>query len=266
MSVATHSAQAEVRASALKVYTVKFKAVNGGKKTFLLISKSGRTLASAKVKKGAVELKTKGENKVSSIEGATIQIVSSNGGVYYGPVVLGWKKTPGNKTFSEATRIYTKFKASSNRNPLNLGTITVTNVRVNGKQGYGKPATSSLFADTSPAAEVFALAGKPIGVGRYGKDRIARSQVGVFAAEVGIQVSDLPEDNTLGGDKDDDGLPNAFDVNDDGDRKIDSSDADTPRLEAVVETPTGVACAPIEFKIFTIIIKLDLCKTMIPFI
>ena len=102
MSVATHSAQAEVRASVLNTFNVRLTVKNGQNKTFLLVSKSGRTLASAKIAVGAanatkqIELKTIGKNRVSSIAGASIQIVSTNGGDYYGPVVLGWKKTPGN--------------------------------------------------------------------------------------------------------------------------------------------------------------------------
>ena len=128
MSVATHSAQAEVRASALKVYKLNLNVKNGKNKTLLLVSKSGRTLDTVKVTRSPqqIQFMTDGKNKVSSIAGATIQIVATNGGDYYGPVVLGWKKNPGGKPISRATTVYTKLRASTALT-LNLGSITVTN-------------------------------------------------------------------------------------------------------------------------------------------
>ncbi|MBJ7292069.1 MAG: hypothetical protein JHC78_00810, partial [Ilumatobacteraceae bacterium] len=57
------------------------------------------------------------------------------------------------------------------------------------------------------------------------------------------------DDKLLGGDADDDGLPNAFDVNDDGDTKTDSADLETPAPK-VTGDESG-ACAAVDFKIFT---------------
>ena len=58
----------------------------------------------------------------------------------------------------------------------------------------------------------------------------------------------VSDDELLGGDKDDDGIPNAFDVDDDGDATVDSADSSTPAPKAGVENTT---CAQVDFKIFT---------------
>ena len=268
LGVAAQSAQAEVRASALKIFKLNLNVKNGKNKTLLLVSESGRTLDSVKVTRTPqqVQFMTDGKNKVSSIAGATIQIVSSNGGDYYGPVVLGWKKNPGNKPIGQATTVYTKLKSSTALN-LSLGTITVTNSAGTTKQGYGKPAASSPMADSSVSAGVRATGGKPKGVGNYGKSSIASQEIGAFAHDFGPMVDgcgappappcepgggETDPDDTLGGDKDEDGLPNAFDVNDDGDAMVDSADSATPTPQADIENAlTGADCSAIEFRIFT---------------
>ena len=268
IGVISESARASVRSTALKTYTLKLTVKSGQGKTFLLVSKSGRTLDSAKVTSASklVQLKTDGDNRVTSIAGATIQIVATNGGDYYGPVVLGWKKVTPSTTYTQASTVYTKLKASTALT-LNLGTVTVTNARSNGKQGYAKPSTNSTLVDTAASAGVRATAGKPKGVGTYGKATTSSQEIGPFARNAKPFVGEcgpaplppceggggeIDPDTTLGGDKDDDGLPNAFDVNDDGDTKIDSADSTTPTPQAVVENASdGTPCSAVEFRIFT---------------
>ena len=63
------------------------------------------------------------------------------------------------------------------------------------------------------------------------------------------QGAPVKDDELLGGDADDDGLPNAFDVNDDGDTKTDSADLETPAPK-VTGDESGT-CAAVDFKIFT---------------
>ena len=58
------------------------------------------------------------------------------------------------------------------------------------------------------------------------------------------------KDETLGGDADDDGIPNAFDVNDDGDAVLDSADSSTPAPKAAADDGT-TTCGAVDFKIFT---------------
>jgi hypothetical protein len=60
----------------------------------------------------------------------------------------------------------------------------------------------------------------------------------------------VSKDDTLGGDKDDDGIPNAFDVNDDGDAVLDSADATTPAPKVAVDDGTK-DCSAVDFRIFT---------------
>lgn len=250
-----------------KTFTVKITVKNGQNKTFLLVSKTGRTLASAKVGAGpsnaskAIELKTTGANKVRSIAGATVQIVATNGGDYYGPVVVGWKKFSNSKpNLNQANRVYTKLK-STTQTTVSLGEVQITNVGRSGLQGYGAPKASSTFADVSTAAEVRATNGKPKGVGNYGKSSTASSEIGPFAESCGPPPlppcgggggGDTDPDQTVGGDADDDGVPNAFDVNDDGDSRIDSADADTPTPQAApTNEETGQSCGAVEYRIFT---------------
>jgi hypothetical protein len=60
----------------------------------------------------------------------------------------------------------------------------------------------------------------------------------------------VDKDETLGGDADDDGIPNAFDVNDDGDAVLDSADASTPAPKVAADDGT-TTCGAVDFKIFT---------------
>ena len=63
---------------------------------------------------------------------------------------------------------------------------------------------------------------------------------------VAIAIADL----AVGGDADDDGIPNAFDVNDDGDAVLDSADSTTPAPKAAADDGT-TTCGAVDFKIFT---------------
>jgi hypothetical protein len=64
------------------------------------------------------------------------------------------------------------------------------------------------------------------------------------------QGSVVNKDETLGGDADDDGIPNAFDVNDDGDAVLDSADTTTPAPKVAADNGT-TTCGAVDFKIFT---------------
>ena len=62
-----------------------------------------------------------------------------------------------------------------------------------------------------------------------------------------VDVDDLD-----GGDADDDGIPNAFDVNDDGDSKVDSADSNTPEPNVSGSSTDAASCeAAASFHIFT---------------
>jgi len=260
-------------AAASKAYTVKVTVKKGKNLVLLILGRSGSLLASAPIKSAsqATTLKTK---RVSTLAGATLQLVNGSKtagkGSYFGPVLVGWK---GSK-LAKARGVYTKLKASSSRS-LSLGTITV--VKVTKKQGYAAVARASKLADSRAAARALAVKGKPVGVGNYGKVTMAKSSgASAYAAQDpptgpptgppsgpptgpptgppngGGQPtggSGATGETLLGGDLDKDGLPNAFDVNDDGDSKTDSADSVTPAPK-VAGDESG-SCSTVDFKIFT---------------
>lgn len=216
-------------------YTVKasFKSTKG--KTVLLVASTGRVLASAKITKATqpVSLVTP---KVTSLKGATLQLVTTNGGDYYGPVVLGW---------ASKSSVYTQINPGTSKT-INFG--TVTNKSVTSKQGYGLASAKS--AKVNKAKAVNATNYKPSGVGNYGKSGttpLSAKRVSVYADVVD------PADGYAGGDADGDGLTNAFDVNDDGDAKVDLADSQTPTPPNPQQIPAGdAACeTAASFYIFT---------------
>ena len=248
----------------------------------LLVSAKGQTLASAKVTKKSQSITLKASG-VASTKGATIQLVSGTSakgkGAYYGPLVLGWK----GKKSSTASKITTKMKATS-ASRVALGKVQLK--ASSAMQGYAVALAAAKVADTSTAALAKAHKGKPSGVGNYGKNAsVSSGDFTVSAAAIGDPcsvpsptcvngvevappnnnaqqpanqpvnqpgaqqpVANATEDDLLGGDKDDDGIPNAFDVNDDGDSLVDSADGSTPAPQAGVENAN---CAQVSFRIFT---------------
>jgi hypothetical protein len=266
-----------------KTYSVTATVKGGKNLTVLLISGSGRLLASKKVTKANQEIKLKSP-ATASIGGTSLQLVNSAGaskGAYFGPVTIGHK----GKSSKTASRVYTQLKQSISTS-VKLGTLTVKKVGA-GKQGYAVASATSKSADTSVGAQVNASRGKPTGVGTFGKTSgVAIKSYGVSATAVGDpcqpantptcgpegkeigppngnpvnppnagqpntqQGADVNKDETLGGDADDDGIPNAFDVNDDGDAVLDSADTSTPAPKVAADNGT-TTCSAVDFKIFT---------------
>ena len=281
-----------------KTYTVSATVKGGQNLTVLLISGSGRLLASKKVT-GTNQKITLKSPATASIGGTSLQLVNSAGaskGSYFGPVTIGHK----GKSSTSASRVYTQLKQSISTS-VKLGTLTIKKVGA-GKQGYAVASTTSSSADTSVGAQVSASKGRPTGVGTFGKTSgVAIKSYGVSAAAVGDPCSPrgtatcgpdgkeigppngpavntpatgqpttgqpatgqpttgqpttqqgavLNKDETLGGDADDDGIPNAFDVNDDGDAVLDSADTSTPAPKVAADDGT-TTCGAVDFKIFT---------------
>jgi hypothetical protein len=269
--------QAAVRSFG-KNYQVTATVKGAQNMTVLLMSAKGQTLASAKVTKSsqAITLKTA---PTTSTKGATLQLVSGSGkagkGAYYGPVVIGWKGTKA----STASKVTSKLKASTSTK-ISLGTVQVKAATGSAKQGYAVALAASKLADTSTAALAKASKGKPSGVGNYGKNQSVSSgdftvsiaavgdpcsppgtqTCGPDGKEIGAPTGGVNQpannaapaaasaDDLNGGDKDDDGIPNAFDVNDDGDDVVDSADSSTPSPQVGVENSS---CNQVTFKIFT---------------
>ena len=273
-----------------KTYSVTATVKGGKNLTVLLISGSGRLLASKKVT-GANQKITLKSPATASIGGTSLQLVNSAGaskGSYFGPVTIGHK----GKSAASASRVYTRLKQSVSTS-VKLGTLTIKKVGA-GKQGYAVASATSSSADTSVGAQVSASKGRPTGVGTFGKTSgVAIKSYGVSATAIGDpcsppntqtcgpdskeigppnpgqptpgqpnagqpnsgqptaqQGSVVNKDETLGGDADDDGIPNAFDVNDDGDAVLDSADTSTPAPKAAADNGT-TTCNAVDFKIFT---------------
>jgi len=273
-----------------KTYTVTATVKGGKNLTVLLISGSGRLLASKKVT-GTSQSITLKSPATASIGGTSLQLVNSAGaskGAYFGPVTLGHK----GKKSTSASRVYTQLKQSISTS-VKLGTLTIKKVGA-GKQGYAVASATSKSADTSVGAQVNASKGRPTGVGTFGKTSgVAIKSYGVSATAIGDPCSPpgtatcgpdskeigppnpgqptpgqpnagqpnsgqptaqqgavVNKDETLGGDADDDGIPNAFDVNDDGDAVLDSADTSTPAPKVAADNGT-TTCSAVDFKIFT---------------
>ena len=223
--------------AASKSYTVKVKLAGAQGKTVLLIAKSGRVLARQAVTQASqqVSLRTP---VVANISGSSLQLVTTAGGDYFGPVVLGW---------ASKSKVYTAIKSTSTTT--NYGKVVVR--AVTAKQGYGKAsANKKRYSDSVKwtAASNY----KPVGVGTYGKAAVGsrRSAIGsslvLRGAVSGPVFAATGTDTLAGADTDGDGIPNTFDVNDNGNSIIDSADplAVTPMVGASCE-------AGATFNIFT---------------
>ena len=250
-SVSARAPQAQIMAT--KQYTVKASIVGANNKTLLLVAKTGRVLASKKITSNAataVTLKTPSKPKISTLAGATLQLVSSTSGDYFGPILLGWYGS----SRTSASKVYTKFSSSA-PTTIDLKTITIRNVSASNKQGYGYTALSSSQVDKTTASTTKAKDGVPVGVGTYGKKRTTSGSALFVTGNRSPMACPptCPDPDTLdGGDADDDGIPNAFDVNDDDDSKVDSADSITPEPNVSGTSTDAATCeAAASFHIFT---------------
>ena len=233
-------------AKAPKTYNFKVTGTISGAngKTVLLLADTGRVLGSQSIVKSKQALSITSSQKTSNLSGATLQLVTTSGGDYYGPVVLGWKSK---------TSVYTQFgtKASS-KGKYKVGTIVVSGASTSGLQGYGKVKKKlSVVKKNVVAATNY----KPAGVGTYGKTGgAAVALLGGARGFIGSgPIGDIDLRNAIpqeqafdGGDADGDGLPNAFDVNDDGDAVLDQADSNSPTPSAGANCQAGAS-----FNIFT---------------
>ena len=205
--------------------------ISGAKgKTVLLIADTGKVLGSQAISKSPTTLKITSNSKTSNLSGATLQLVTTSGGDYYGPVVLGW---------SSKTKVYTQFGTK----PTSKGKYAVGDLSVKGittLQGYAKAAKSLSPSKKQVKNSVTkAVNYKPVGVGTYGKapggtnaqaflSNLRNFNGASLVGDFDIRNAIADDQKFDGGDADGDGLPNAFDVNDDGDGKLDQADTNTP--------------------------------------
>jgi hypothetical protein len=226
--------------------------INSGKGlTLLVVSGTGRTLASKKLTKTSQTI-TISTPRISKTTGITVQFVNSTG-EYFGPAVLSWKGTKS----SSASTVYSRLKNSSAK-IISLGTLTVKKIGASKKQGYAVASKKVSSANTSSASATFASKGRPLGVGSYGKTGKTSASYVTSSRVPSINPPTPPvpegpvaaDSETLGGDRDKDGVINAFDVDDDGDGKLDASDSDTPTPQVSADDGTK-DCGTIRWNIFT---------------
>jgi hypothetical protein len=171
--------------------------------TVYLVEKGGKTSSSV--------VKSNGRFSFSRVtrarlKGASLQMSDADG-QYAGPIVLGGAGSKVATTFSGKL-------ANAKQKKISLGKITLN-------PGYGalaKKAAKALGAVVGKRTAK-ALAGKPIGAGELGLVNTgSRANVRAFVAGMATDA---------GGDEDQDGIPSAFDADDDGDLILDSSDPDS---------------------------------------
>lgn len=249
MGVASTASAAVPKVGPARKITTTIKGGSG--LTLLVVSGTGRTLASKKLTKStqSVSISTP---QVSKTTGITVQFVNSTG-EYFGPAVLSWKGTKSSK----ASTVYSRLKNTSAKT-IALGTLTVKKVGAAKVQGYAIASAKSKLVNTAGDSSTLASNGRPLGVGSYGKTgKTSASSVSASSLpSVNPSNPSIPEGpvaadaDTLGGDKDKDGVLNAFDVDDDGDTKLDAADADTPTPQVSADDGTK-DCGAIRWNIFT---------------
>lgn len=238
MALFVSAIPAEAKVAKTYNFKVTGKIQGAAGKTVLLVADTGRVLGSQSISRASQSLSITSSVKSTNLSGATLQLVTTSGGDYYGPVVLGWKSK---------TQVYTKFGTkTSGKGKIKVGTIKVS--AATAAQGYGKVTKKlSLAKKTIVSATNY----KPVGVGTYGKaaggaTAALRGITSVNAADLDIRNVVAEVEKFDGGDADADGLPNAFDVNDDGDALLDAADSNSPAPN------TGANCvAGASFNIFT---------------
>ncbi len=210
-------------------------ATDFSKFTFVVLNKYGRVIATHKMSAGA------NVNKASSLitlvnnrfpAGISFHLIDGSGD-YFGPVVINWNAA----TRITSNRLSTTLKELTTAQAvINLGMVTVAKPKSTVNQGYGY-TTAKITTAATPTVEADITRGIPEGVGNGG-----RSGGNIRSATMRATAGEMYD----GMDADDDGVMNAFDVNDDGDTALDHQDTTT----ATAPT-TGANCeAQASFTLF----------------
>lgn len=171
--------------------------------TVYFVEKGGRTASAVVKSNGRFSFSRVTKAKLKS---ATLQM-SDTDGSYAGPIVLS----------GTGTKVATSFSgklANSRQKKISLGRITL-------KAGYAalsRQASRSLGVVVARAT-TRAAGGKPIGAGELG--------LVTDAVPEGVRASFAESSAEAGADEDRDGIPSAFDADDDGDLILDPSDPDS---------------------------------------
>lgn len=236
-AIAATTGKLTIKATLARVATgtSAISATDFGKFTFVVMNKYGRVIASHKLRYGLTVNKlssniTLVNNKFPA--GVSFHLIDGSGD-YFGPVVINWNAT----TRVTSTRLSTSLKElTTTQAVINLGTVTVVKKSATVNQGYGY-TTAKIITAAIPTVEADNPRGIPEGIGNSG-----RSGGNTRSAMARVTAGEMYD----GMDADDDGVLNAFDINDDGDTTLDHQDTTT------VTAPTiGTNCeAAASFTIF----------------
>lgn len=193
--------------------TVRITGVAGQQTTLVLLPTRGAALNVTPAGNGNFSINVPS----STLQGASLQVVKS--GRYVGPVTLAYARNRG----------YLRFGRVANGATLNLGALDVLL-----QQGWAKfhvPVNPQFVDATHPV--VVDANGKPRGAGKLGL--VTKQTV---AGKLGAAASDpctpgAPETGP-GGDCDGDGIPNAADVDDNGNMTLDMTDPASAQTTAQV--------------------------------
>ncbi|MBM4413096.1 MAG: hypothetical protein FJ040_06590 [Chloroflexi bacterium] len=235
VSAAKSTVRRSVTIRATLARHTSISATDFSKFTFVMLNKYGRVLATHKLSAGAKVNKTSSlitlvNNKFPA--GISFHLIDG-GGDYFGPVVINWNAA----TRVTSNRLSTTLKELTTAQAvINLGTVTVAKLKPTVNQGYGY-TTAKIVTAATPTVEADITRGIPEGVGNGG-----RSGGNTRSATMRATAGEMYD----GMDADDDGILNAFDINDDGDTTLDHQDTTT----ATAPT-TGANCeAQASFTLF----------------
>ncbi|MCB0918074.1 MAG: hypothetical protein KDC39_05835 [Actinobacteria bacterium] len=213
LAASATGASADVEAAA-KQQVVKGKLAGGRGMTVVALHADGvATTKSVTKASGAFKLRTD--------PGSSLHVIGPDGN-YYGPVVLAGNK----KKLKKSTRTYS-YANPSRAKKLNTGTLTMKGGRASVTDKVASTLKKKKYVQRGSAYAV-ATKGKPVGAGKYG---FVLMDVG------GSEVSSAAtQDPSLDTDKD--GLPNAFDVDNNGNEKLDNVDYQDPTAAVGVSLAT----------------------------
>ena len=180
---------AQVHSEARK--TLTGKVLGGRGMTLLALHSSGRATK--------VRLPASGAFKVTGAAGTTLHLVSRDG-AYYGPILLRGNRSK----LAKSRLVYSAVKGGGR---VKLGAIR----RRAGYAAVKKPVAPA-HVNTAIKASALARAGKPVGAGSYGYVSVTNSRL-LLAGPVRPAL-----------DNDRDGLPSAFDIDDNGNKILDNVD------------------------------------------
>ncbi len=183
--------------------TLSGRVIGGDGYTVLLVLKDGQTSSVSLSDSGSFAFK---KLKPTTLKDASLQLVDPNGR-YFGPVVLGTSGTKASISFSGKALTAKSFA---------LGAVSL-------KAGFATLRKNQLKKTIFSVPRIPTVQGRPLGAGELGLAR-ATSTSALRLRAPGFAFA---SNQNPGLDGDRDGVPNAYDVDDDGDLVLDSSDPDS---------------------------------------